>query len=72
MTVLTSRFAFWTRHSDIALSALASSRKGIGTVEAGVVPATLANDAERRGWIDEADRHRKLLARLDTLIAQAG
>jgi integrase len=34
--------------------------------------ATLANDAERRGWIDEADRHRKLLARLDTLIAQAG
>ena len=28
-------------------------------------------DAQRRGWIDETDRHRKLLARLDTLIAQA-
>lgn len=32
--------------------------------------AALANDAEQRGWIDEAERHRKLLARLDTLIAQ--
>jgi hypothetical protein len=31
----------------------------------------LARDAETRGWIDEADRHRRLLARLDTLIAQA-
>jgi site-specific recombinase XerD len=34
--------------------------------------AALADDAEQRGWIDEADRHRKLLARLDTLIAQTG
>jgi Phage integrase family len=34
--------------------------------------AALADDAEARGWIDEAERHRKLLARLDTLIAQAG
>ena len=34
--------------------------------------AALADDAEQRGWIDEADRHRKLLDRLDTLIAQAG
>jgi len=32
----------------------------------------LANDAEQRGWIDEADRHHKLLARLDALITQAG
>jgi integrase len=32
---------------------------------------TLARDAEARGWIDEADRHRRLLTRLDTLIAQA-
>ena len=32
----------------------------------------LAADAERRGWIDEADRHHRLLARLDTLIAEAG
>jgi integrase len=36
----------------------------------------LARDAEQRGWIDEADRHNKLIARLDTLIndteAQAG
>ncbi len=30
----------------------------------------LAADAEQRGWIDEADRHRKLVARLDALIAQ--
>ena len=29
-------------------------------------------DAEQRGWIDEADRHRRLLTRLDTLIEQAG
>lgn len=34
--------------------------------------AALADDAEQRGWIDEADRHRKLLSRLDSLIAQAG
>lgn len=32
----------------------------------------LAADAQRRGWIDEADRHHRLLARLDTLIAEAG
>jgi integrase len=34
----------------------------------------LAQDAEARGWISEATRHRDLLARLDTLIgkAQAG
>jgi integrase len=31
----------------------------------------LAADAEKRGWITEADRHRKLLARLDAIIAQA-
>jgi hypothetical protein len=32
---------------------------------------TLAADAEQRGWIAEAQRHRKLLTRLDALIAQA-
>jgi integrase len=34
----------------------------------------LAADAEARGWISEADRHHKLIARLDDLIfkAQAG
>jgi hypothetical protein len=34
----------------------------------------LARDAETRGWISEADRHRKLITRLDDLIArtQAG
>ena len=32
---------------------------------------TLAVDAERRGWGEEATRHRSLLARLDTLLAQA-
>jgi hypothetical protein len=31
----------------------------------------LAQDAEERGWISEADRHRKLIARLDSLIARA-
>ena len=30
----------------------------------------LAADAQARGWIDEADRHHRLLDRLDTLIAQ--
>ena len=30
----------------------------------------LAADAQRRGWIDEADRHRRPLDRLDTLIAE--
>ena len=29
----------------------------------------LARDAEDRGWIDEAQRHYKLIARLDALIA---
>jgi integrase len=33
--------------------------------------AALAADAEQRGWISEAERHRKLIARLDTLISQA-
>lgn len=34
----------------------------------------LARDAEELGWISEADRHRKLIARLDDLIGgtQAG
>ena len=31
---------------------------------------TLATDAQARGWIDEADRHRRLLTRLDALITQ--
>ena len=30
---------------------------------------TLLADAQTRGWIDEADRHRRLLDRLETLIA---
>jgi hypothetical protein len=32
----------------------------------------LAADAEKRGWIDEADRQRRLVARLDVLIAGHG
>lgn len=32
----------------------------------------LAEDAESRGWVDEARRHQQLAARLDTLIADAG
>jgi len=31
----------------------------------------LAADAETRGWGREAGRHRRLIERLDTLIAQA-
>jgi hypothetical protein len=31
----------------------------------------LAADAQSRGWIDEAERHHALIARLDTLITQA-
>jgi integrase len=31
----------------------------------------LAADAEARGWIDEADRHHRLIARLDVLLAEA-
>ena len=31
----------------------------------------LAADAEARGWIDEAQRHHRLLARLDALLAEA-
>ncbi len=30
----------------------------------------LATDAESRGWIDEADRHRRLITRLDVLMAE--
>jgi integrase len=33
--------------------------------------AALAEDAEARGWVTEAERHRNLIARLDTLISQA-
>jgi len=33
--------------------------------------AQLAEDAKARGWVSEADRHRKLIARLDDLIAKA-
>ncbi len=29
----------------------------------------LADDAQHRGWITEADRHHKLIARLDAAIA---
>jgi integrase len=31
----------------------------------------LARDAEQRGWITEAERHQRLIARLDTLIDKA-
>jgi hypothetical protein len=31
----------------------------------------LAADAEKRGWIIEAERHRRLITRLDTLISEA-
>ncbi|WP_190814677.1 transposase [Saccharopolyspora pogona] len=31
----------------------------------------LARDAEQRGWITEAERHQRLINRLDTLINKA-
>jgi integrase len=31
----------------------------------------LAQDAQARGWIDEADRHRRLIGRLDALLSEA-
>jgi len=31
----------------------------------------LARDAEQRGWISEAERHQRLIARLDTMISEA-
>jgi integrase len=31
----------------------------------------LARDAEQRGWISEAERHKRLITRLDTMISQA-
>ena len=31
----------------------------------------LADDAEKRGWIEEAERHRALVSRLDVLIAES-
>lgn len=32
--------------------------------------AALAEDAEARGWVTEAERHRNLITRLDTMISQ--
>jgi hypothetical protein len=50
-------------HSDASsLPVLAAQR---------VDAAAPAQDAEARGWISEAERHRKLIARLDTHISQA-
>jgi len=50
-------------HSDTTSIAVLAAQR--------VDTQTLAADAEARGWIDEADRHHRLLDRLDTLIAQA-
>ena len=50
------------RTDAASLSVLSAQR---GDAEA------LAADAESRGWIDEADRHRRLITRLDALITQA-
>jgi integrase len=50
-------------HSDAStLTVLAAQR---------VDTRALAQDAEERGWVTEAARHHKLIARLDTLIEQA-
>ena len=51
------------RTDAASLSVLAAQR---------VDAEALADDAESRGWIDEADRHRRLIARLDALMADAG
>jgi integrase len=53
-------------HSDASSLAVLTAQR--------VDARALAQDAEERGWITEAARHHKLIARLDTLIelAQAG
>jgi hypothetical protein len=33
--------------------------------------SALAADAQKRGWIADAERHRRLVAQLDTLISEA-
>jgi hypothetical protein len=44
---------------------------GVSVLSAQRIDAeALAADAEARGWIAEADRHRRLIARLDTLLAE--
>lgn len=50
-------------HSDASSLAVLTAQR--------VDARALAQDAEERGWITEATRHHKLIARLDTLIEQA-
>jgi integrase len=50
-------------HSDASSLAVLTAQR--------VDARALAQDAEARGWITEATRHHKLIARLDTLIEQA-
>lgn len=50
-------------HSDASSLAVLTAQR--------VDARALAQDAEQRGWIAEATRHHKLIARLDTLIEQA-
>jgi integrase len=50
------------RTDAASLSVLASQR---------VDAEALAEDAVARGWIDEAERHHRLIARLDALLAEA-
>lgn len=50
-------------HSDASSLPVLSAQR--------VDAAALADDAQARGWISEAERHHKLIARLDTLISQA-
>ncbi len=42
-----------------------------GAVRASEDAEALARDAQARGWISEAERHRRLIARLDAVIGHA-
>jgi len=50
-------------HTDAASVSVLAAQK--------VDAEALAQDAEARGWIEEADRHRRLIARLDALLTEA-
>jgi len=49
-------------HTDAASISVLSAQR--------IDAEALAADAESRGWIEEADRHRRLITRLDTLLAE--
>ena len=50
-------------HTDVAFLSVLSAQRNDTEL--------LAEDAEQRGWDKEAERHRRLIARLEQLIDQA-